>query len=118
MKKKLIFLDFTSLLDVIMIILFFFIIFSKIETDEYRQGLEEQQNQIAAQQAQYQQELEARETEIQIKEDKADIVICDFERIYKDKIVHYIQKPTSLDNSDIIADMLEGKIWGHVGIRW
>ena len=47
-----------------------------------------------------------------IKEDKADIVICDFERIYKNKIVHYIQKPTSLDNSDIIADMLEGKIWG------
>ena len=47
-----------------------------------------------------------------IEEEKADIVICDFDRIYKDKIVRYIQKPTTLDNSDIIADMLEGKTWG------
>lgn len=47
-----------------------------------------------------------------IEEEKADIVICDFERIYKDKKVHYVQKPRSLDNKDIIADMLELRIWG------
>lgn len=47
-----------------------------------------------------------------IEEDKADMVICDFERIYKDKIVYYVQKPRSLENSEIIADLLEEKIWG------
>jgi glycosyltransferase involved in cell wall biosynthesis len=47
-----------------------------------------------------------------IEKETADIVICDFERIYKDKKVHYVQKPRSLDNDDIIADMLEEKIWG------
>jgi glycosyltransferase involved in cell wall biosynthesis len=47
-----------------------------------------------------------------IEKENADIVICDFERIYKDKKVHYVQKPRSLDNDDIIADLLEDKIWG------
>lgn len=60
MKKRFLLLDFTSLLDVIMIILFFFIIFSRIETDEVLSGIEEQQNQIAAQQA----ELDAKNNEV------------------------------------------------------
>lgn len=47
-----------------------------------------------------------------IEDEKADIVICDFERIYKDKKIHYVQKPRSLDNSEIITDLLEEKIWG------
>lgn len=47
-----------------------------------------------------------------IEAEKADIVICDFDRIYKDKTIHYDQKPRSLDNRDIIAGMLELKIWG------
>ena len=47
-----------------------------------------------------------------IEEEKADIVICDFERVYKNKKVHYIQKPRSLKNSEIIKDLLEEKIWG------
>ena len=41
MKKRQIILDFTSLLDVIMIILFFFIIFSNLETDNLRKDLED-----------------------------------------------------------------------------
>lgn len=36
MKKRQINLDFTSLLDVIMIILFFFIIFSNLETGDLK----------------------------------------------------------------------------------
>ena len=41
MKKRQIILDFTSLLDVIMIILFFFIIFSSLETDNLKKDLED-----------------------------------------------------------------------------
>lgn len=47
-----------------------------------------------------------------IKEDNTDIVICDFDRIYADKKVHYVQCPTSLNNDDIIEDMLNQIIWG------
>ena len=47
-----------------------------------------------------------------IKEDNTDIVICDFDRIYADKKVHYVQRPTSLQNEDILEDMLNEKIWG------
>ncbi len=54
MKKRQIILDFTSLLDVIMIILFFFIIFGKIETDEMAQGIEAQKEQLAAEHAEVQ----------------------------------------------------------------
>lgn len=42
----------------------------------------------------------------------ADMVICDFERIYTNKKVHYCQKPTSLNNEDILVDMVDQKIWG------
>lgn len=61
MKKRQIILDFTSLLDVIMIILFFFIIFSNLETDNLKKDLEDKQQQVSA-------ELE----EAKAKYDKAD----------------------------------------------
>lgn len=113
MKKKLIFLDFTSLLDVIMIILFFFIIFSKIETDEYRQGLEEKQNQIEAQQAQYQEELEAREAEIQNKEDKAAEMLesANAERDNADRLLSEANEAQerSGENVDALAEFSENK---------
>lgn len=61
MKKRQIILDFTSLLDVIMIILFFFIIFSNLETDNLKKDLEDKQQQVSA-------KLE----EAKAKNDKAD----------------------------------------------
>lgn len=42
----------------------------------------------------------------------ADIVICDFERIYANKRVTYYQKPSSLNNEDILEDLLMERIWG------
>ncbi len=42
----------------------------------------------------------------------ADMVMCDFERIYANKKVYYCQKPTSLNNEDILVDMINGKLWG------
>jgi len=43
---------------------------------------------------------------------EADMVICDFERIYKDRTVYYCQKPTSIVCDDVLQDLLEEKIWG------
>jgi len=48
----------------------------------------------------------------EIEGKKADIVICDFERVFANKKVHYVQCPTSFQNEDILNDMLNGKIWG------
>lgn len=42
----------------------------------------------------------------------ADMVICDFEKVYKDRTVYYNQCPSSLSNRDIILDMLKERIWG------
>ena len=47
-----------------------------------------------------------------IEDEKADMVICDYERIYSDKKVIYIQQPTSLNNNDILCDLLNYKLWG------
>ena len=47
-----------------------------------------------------------------IKEDNSDIVICDFERVYANKKVHYVQRPSSLHKENIIKDMLNQRIWG------
>lgn len=47
-----------------------------------------------------------------IEEEKADIVICDFERIFVNTKKRYVQCPTSLQNDDILEDILNGKIWG------
>ena len=42
----------------------------------------------------------------------ADMVICDFERIYATKSVLYHQQPTTLVNEDILVDLINGNIWG------
>lgn len=42
----------------------------------------------------------------------ADMVICDFERIYADNKVIYRQCPTSLNTEDILEDLLMKRIWG------
>ena len=47
-----------------------------------------------------------------IEEEKADMVICDFERIYADRKVHYVQKPTSFEQMDLLKDLLNEKLWG------
>ena len=43
---------------------------------------------------------------------KADMVICDFERVYKDKNIYYSQKPTSLKKEDVLEDFVSGRTWG------
>ena len=49
---------------------------------------------------------------IKTKEDHSDIAMCDFERILADQKVHYVQRPTSFQNEDILEDLLNQKIWG------
>lgn len=46
------------------------------------------------------------------KRTKADMVMCDFERVYSDKTIYYSQKPTSLKNEDILEDLISERIWG------
>lgn len=48
----------------------------------------------------------------EIDEKQVDIVICDFERIFGNRKVHYVQCPTSFQNADILKDLLKQKIWG------
>lgn len=48
-----------------------------------------------------------------IEEENADMVICDFEQIYANKKVAYIQRPTSLENNDILCDLLNRKLMGN-----
>ena len=43
---------------------------------------------------------------------QADITICDFERIYANQTVTCCQKPSSLNNEDILEDLLMERIWG------
>ena len=85
MKKRQINLDFTSLLDVIMIILFFFIIFSSLETDNLKKDLEDKQQQVSA-------ELE----EAKAKNNKADELLGEAQK-------------RSGDNADAIMDFSENK---------
>lgn len=47
-----------------------------------------------------------------IADEKADMVICDYERVYSGKRITCVQQPTSLNNNDILSDLLNGKIWG------
>lgn len=102
MKKKSIFLDFTSLLDIVLVILFFFVLFSKFETDDYKKELKDKQNQVAAQ-----------EQELQLKLDEA-------ERLYQDvkEKLEYANdryeeannaESRSGDNADAISDFNESK---------
>lgn len=58
MNKREIILDFTSLLDVIMIILFFFILFSHLETEEAKIAFQTAQQNAAQREEEAQQKLE------------------------------------------------------------
>ncbi len=53
MRRREIFLDFTSLLDVVMILLFFFIIFATFETKEMQAEMQKQQSELQQQQEEY-----------------------------------------------------------------
>lgn len=59
MNKREIILDFTSLLDVIMIILFFFILFSHLETEDAKLALQAAQQSAIEREEQAEQKLEA-----------------------------------------------------------
>lgn len=61
MNKREIILDFTSLLDVIMVILFFFIIFSHLETEDAKIALQAAQQNAIEREEQAEQKLEAAE---------------------------------------------------------
>lgn len=102
MKKRQINLDFTSLLDVIMIILFFFIIFSNLETDEMKKDLEDKQQQIAA-------ELD----EAKGKNERADELLSNAEKKNEqaDKRMEEANsaEERSGDNADAIMDFSENK---------
>lgn len=71
MNKRQIILDFTSLLDVIMIILFFFILFARLETDDTKAALEEQQAQLTEQQAQ----IESKQVQLQEEKEQYEVLI-------------------------------------------
>lgn len=44
--------------------------------------------------------------------EQADMTICDFERVYANKTVICPQKPSSLNNEDILEDFLTDRLWG------
>lgn len=47
-----------------------------------------------------------------IRETNADMVFCDFDRVSASSSTLYKQTPTSLNNDDLLEDLLEEKIWG------
>lgn len=74
MNKREIILDFTSLLDVIMIILFFFILFSHLETEDAKNALQNAQQNAFEREEQAEQKLEDAEKlleEATLKEQQA-----------------------------------------------
>lgn len=75
MNKRQIILDFTSLLDVIMIMLFFFILFASLKKDE---ALETQET-FEAQQEQLQAECEALKKEAQDKIKESDDLLAEYQ---------------------------------------
>ena len=75
MNKREIILDFTSLLDVIMIILFFFILFSHIETADAKLALQKAQERADSLSAEAEQKIEAADdllSELEEKEKSAE----------------------------------------------
>ena len=102
MKKRQIILDFTSLLDVIMIILFFFIIFSSLETDNLKKDLEDKQQQVSA-------ELE----EAKAKNDKADELLGEAQEKNEQADKRLEEANSAVDrsgeNTDAIMDFSENK---------
>ena len=102
MRKHTIILDFTSLLDIIMVILFFFIIFSKFETDEVKTKYDQKLEQITQQQ----EEIDIKLTEAQYKEDEAEKkqALADQRFEMADSAEEH-----SGDNAKAITDMIQGK---------
>ena len=47
-----------------------------------------------------------------IEADNADMVLCDFEKVFVNRSEPCIQRPSSLNNADILADLLEDKLMG------
>ena len=47
-----------------------------------------------------------------IQETKCDMVFCDFDRVNSSFATLFKQTPTSLDNADLLEDLLTEKIWG------
>jgi len=47
-----------------------------------------------------------------ITKSSADMAICDFERIYKNQKMVFIQRPAQLVSAQIAIDIINGKIWG------
>ena len=70
MNKREIILDFTSLLDVIMIILFFFILFSHLETEDAKLALQMAEQNAARREEQAEQKLEDAERLLEEAEQK------------------------------------------------
>lgn len=47
-----------------------------------------------------------------ITEDNVDMVICDYERIFVDKILYLAGCGFSMNNTDLLVDLVSGKYWG------
>lgn len=83
MNKREIILDFTSLLDVIMIILFFFILFSHIETInaiEEKEKMQAEHSQVMEQAEQIKSEAEELLADAEIKNKQADELLSEIEQ--------------------------------------
>ena len=42
----------------------------------------------------------------------ADMIICDYERVYQDKRIYCSQKPPGLNSFEVLRDMINGLSWG------
>ena len=102
MRKHRIDLDFTSLLDIIMVILFFFIIFSKFENDEVKANYDQKFEQITQQQL----EIDEKFTEAQYKENEANRKKAEADQIFE--MAESAEKHSG-DNAKAITDMIQGK---------
>ena len=47
-----------------------------------------------------------------IEENDADIAICDFDKILRNKTIHFYEDPFSDNQTDMIQKLLSGKLWG------
>lgn len=47
-----------------------------------------------------------------IEADNADMVFCDFERVFVNRSEPSVQRPSSMDNTDILADLLVDRLMG------
>lgn len=70
MEKRAILLDFTSLLDITMLILFFFVLFSHVETENERAALQEKQEQVQEILGEAEQRLEEADEKVNAAKEK------------------------------------------------